>query len=298
MKNHAVSVRARLLNLARAERTDFQRLLTRFAIERLLFRLSVSAHSEAFVLKGATLFAHLLGTPHRATKDLDRLGRGAPTAERLVAVFREVVSVPCEEDGLLFDEAGVIGGPIRVDTLYPGVRVVVPGSLAGGVFRVQVDIGMGDATVPAPQVETLSTLLPLPRPRLPAYRQETVIAEKLEALVVLGMATSRMKDLYDLDLLGRRFEFGRPLVAAVGATFARRGTRVPEVLPVGLSDAFATDPTKQVQWKAFLRKSGVADREELDSVVARLRSWLWPVLCAVRERGPETQDSNAENIDE
>lgn len=117
-------------------------------------------------------------------------------------------------------------------------------------------------------------LLPLPQPRLFAYRQETVIAEKLEALVVLGMATSRMKDLYDLDLLGRRFEFGRALVAAVWATFARRGTPVPKVLPVGLSDAFATDSTKQVQWRAFLRKSGAVDSEELGSVVARLRSWL------------------------
>ena len=298
MKNHAVSVRARLLNLARAERTDFQRLLTRFAIERLLFRLSVSAHREAFVLKGATLFAHWLGTPHRATKDLDLLGRGAPTTERLVEVFREVVSIPCDEDGLLFDEAGVVGDPIRAETLYQGVRIVVPGSLAGAVFRVQVDIGMGDATVPVPRVETLSTLLPLPQPRLSAYRQETVIAEKLEALVVLGIATSRMKDLYDLDLLGRRFEYGRPLVAAVRATFARRGTLVPEVLPVGLSDAFATDSTKQVQWKAFQRKSGAVDREELESVVARIRSWLWPVLSAARERGLETRDSNSENADE
>lgn len=298
MKNHAVSVRARLLNLARAERTDFQRLLIRFAIERLLFRLSVSAHSEAFVLKGATLFAHWLGTPHRATKDLDLLGRGAPTTERLVAVFSEVLSVPCEEDGLLFDEAGVVGGPIRAETLYQGVRVVVPGSLAGAVFRVQVDIGMGDATVPAPRLETLSTLLPLPHPQLRAYRQETVIAEKLEALVVLGIATSRMKDLYDLDLLGRRFEFGPPLVEAISATFARRGTPVPGVLPVGLSNAFATDPGKQVQWKAFLRKSGAVDKEELESVVARLRSWLWPVLCTAREHGPETWDSNSENVHE
>ena len=116
--------------------------------------------------------------------------------------------------------------------------------------------------------------------------------------MVLGMATSCMKDIYDIDLLGRRFEYGHPLVAAVAATFARRGTPAPGALPVGLSDGFATDSTKQVQWRATLRKYGAVDREDLDSVVAQLCTWLRPILCAVRERGPETQDSNPENIDE
>lgn len=277
-RNVAVSVRARLLERARRDGEDVQRLLVRYAIERLLYRLSTTRHADDFVLKGATLFALWMGKPHRATKDLDLLGRGSPDVERLADVFREVAAAPCAEDGMTFDPAGISGTPIRQDAAYAGVRVVVPGELAGARVRIQVDIGLGDATVPPPRLMEVTSVLDLPQPRLHAYAPETVVAEKLEALVVLGIATSRMKDLYDLELIRRTFPFDDTLVTAVAATFARRGTPIPSEVPVGLSDAFAADSVKQAQWTAFLRKADSDRALELSTVVEALREWLWPVL--------------------
>ena len=278
MKDPATAVRARLLRLSRSQGEDFQRMLVRYAIERLLYRLSISEHADAFVLKGATLFALWLGKPHRATKDLDLLGRGEPDVQRLIAVFRDIAAVDCAEDGMVFDADGITGAPIRAEATYAGVRVVVPAFLAGARLKVQVDVGMGDAMVPRPPTVEVTSLLDLPAPRMRAYARETVVAEKLEALVVLGLMTSRMKDLYDLDLLRRRFTFDDTLVHAVRATFNRRATLIPKALPVGLSDAFAADEVKQTQWRAFLRKAGAEQDLDLGEVVAGLRGWLWPVL--------------------
>jgi predicted nucleotidyltransferase component of viral defense system len=277
-RNHAASVRARLLARAREDGEDFQRLLVRYAIERLLYRLSVSPHAGSFVLKGATLFALWLGKPHRATKDLDLLGRGEPDVDRLVDLFREVAAIPCPEDGTEFDGAAINGAPIREEALYTGVRVAIPASLAGARIKVQVDVGLGDAAVPPPQEVEIPSLLDLPTPRLRAYAKETVVAEKVEALVLLGLTTSRMKDLYDLDLLRRTFAFDEELVSAVRATFARRGTSIPADVPIGLRDEFAEDAVKQTQWRAFLRKAGGDPTRELAEVIEGLREWLWPVL--------------------
>lgn len=283
-KDVAASVRARLLNLARTEGEDFQRLLIRFANGRLLYRLANSPHSAEFVLKGATLFTLWLGRPHRATRDLDLLGRGTPDIARLIAVFREVCAVTSPEDGLVFDLDSIRGEPIREEARYLGVRVVISAALAGARISLQVDVGMGDATVPAPVAVEIPGLLDLPGASLRAYRRETVVAEKLEAIVVLGLPNSRMKDYYDLDLLRRTFPFDDVLVEAVLATFDRRATPLPETLPFGLSDEFATDGGKQVQWAAFLRKAGAQGGPELAEAVAGLREWLWPVIVAARGR--------------
>ncbi|MEQ1507674.1 MAG: nucleotidyl transferase AbiEii/AbiGii toxin family protein [Myxococcota bacterium] len=282
MKNHAASVRARLLNLARTENVEFQRMLVRFANERLLFRIASSDHGDRFVLKGATLFAVWMGKPHRATKDLDLLGRGEPDIEAMAAIFREIVAVECPEDGLTFDPAAIAGSFIREEARYIGVRLLIPADLAGARVALQVDVGLGDAVVPPPEDLELPSLLALPAARMRVYPKEAVVAEKLEAMVILGLTNSRMKDYYDLDLLRRTYAFDDHLVDAIRATFARRETPVPTTLPIGLSDAFARDATKQVQWRAFLRKSGVGEGEPLERVVTGLRAWLWPVLEVVR----------------
>lgn len=281
-RDHARSVRARLLNIARRDAESFQRLLVRYAIERLLYRLSISAHVDDFVLKGATLFALWLDKPHRATKDLDLLGRGPPGVDRLVEIFCEIAGHECAEDGMLFDGGTISGTPIRKEARYHGVRLLVPASLAGARVKVQVDISVGDAVVPAPPIMVMSPLLDLPSPRLRAYAPEAVVAEKLEALVVLGLTTSRMKDLYDLDFIRRAFEFDDTLSEAIRATFRRRGTPFPMQVPIGLSDAFADDEAKRIQWRAFLRKSGAKRELSLASVVRDLREWLWPVLERAR----------------
>jgi len=284
LTNHAESVRARLRARARADGEDFQRVLVRYANERLLYRLGRSTSSQDFVLKGATLFTLWLGEPHRATKDLDLLGRGEPDVEHFVGLFRGVLGLSFPEDGITFDPDALEGRFIREDARYQGVRLIVPATLAGARLRLQVDIGLGDAVVPAPVVIEFPTLLPLPGPQVKAYARETVVAEKLEALVILGMTNSRMKDYYDLDLLRDRFEFDDVLVDAVAASFRRRGTPIPSRPPVGLTDAFAQDAAKRTQWSAFLRKAGASRVRDLADVVGGLRGWLWPVLEAASRR--------------
>ncbi len=278
-KNVSASVKARLLNLSRVSGEDFQQLLTRYAVERLLFRLSASGHRSDFVLKGAMLFALWTGQLHRPTRDLDLLGFGDPGGERLREIFGQLCVVAVADDGLRFDGGSVSVEPIREDQEYGGQRVRLIATLGQARADVQVDVGFGDAiTPPAVEVE-FPTLLGMESPELRAYPKETVVAEKLEALVKLGLANSRMKDFYDLLVIARTFPFdGDVLRHAIANTFARRGTELPTGTPVGLSDTFATDGSKQKQWAAFLNRSGLTEAGSLEEVVRRLGRFLLPVL--------------------
>lgn len=234
-KNLSASVRQRLTNLARARGEAFQTLLTRYALERLLYRLSQSEDADRFLLKGALLFLLWSDTPHRATRDIDLLGSGSLAVEALAALFRSLCELDVAEDGLLYLAETVQAGAIREDNLYGGVRVTLTAVLENARIPVQVDIGFGDAITPEPVAIAFPTLLDFPAPRLRAYQRETVIAEKLEALVTLEMGNSRLKDFYDLFVLGQEFSFeGARLGEAIRATFARRGTPLPEQMPVGL----------------------------------------------------------------
>jgi predicted nucleotidyltransferase component of viral defense system len=233
----AASVRQRLLNLARERGEDFGLVLTHYALERVMYRLSVSGHREQFVLKGAMLFALWGGDPHRPTRDLDLLGHGTIDTQRLEQIFREVISVEVEKDGLEFLTETVRGARIREDEEYEGVRVQLEARLATARIKVQIDVGFGDVMTPAPQEIEYPVLLDFPAPRLRTYPRETVVAEKFEALVKLGIANSRMKDFYDLWVMARDFEFeGALLSQAIKATFERRGTALPTDVPLALSD--------------------------------------------------------------
>lgn len=281
-RNVGASVRQRLLNLARASGQPLELLLTRYALERLLHRLSISAHRDRFVLKGALLLTTWFDEPHRATRDLDLLGYGDPSDEALLAVFREVMAIPVD-DGVTFDTEKLQIQPIREELEYGGSRLRTAAALAGARIPVVVDIGFGDAIEPGAEDIHLPVLLEMPSPHLRAYPQETVIAEKLHAMVVLGLANSRMKDYYDVWMLQRSFEIDDArLQRAIGATFARRRTDVPATTPEGLSDAFANDPSKRAQWDAFVRNLS-APGPSLAQVVKDLRAWLITVFNG-RER--------------
>lgn len=273
------SVRQRLLNLARASGQPLELLLTRYALERLLHRLSLSAHRERFVLKGALLLTTWFDEPHRATRDLDLLGYGDPSDESLLAVFREVMGIPCD-DGVSFDIARLQVQPIREELEYGGSRLRTTAALAGARIPVVVDIGFGDTIEPGAEDIELPVLLEMPSPHLRAYPQETVIAEKVHAMVVLGLANSRMKDYYDVWMLQRGFKIDEArLQRAIAATFARRRTDLPATTPEGLSDAFADDPGKQAQWNAFVRNLS-APGPTLAEVVKDLQAWLLNVFKA------------------
>ena len=281
-KNIAASVRARLQRLAEQRREDFQLLLTRYANERLLHRLSVSAHAPQFVLKGAALFTLWTGRAHRATRDLDRLGFGNNTVERVRAVFDDLLRLNVEDDGIAFVPGSLTVARIREAQEYGGIRAVFDATLGNARIRLQVDVGFGDAVTPAAQLVEFPALLDFPAPKLRAYPRETVVAEKLDAMVQLGMANSRMKDFFDVVLLSRMFDFDGSLLArAIRATFDRRGTLLPTRLPVALTPEFANDATKRTQWSAFLRKSSASiEPSDLASIVARAADFVSDPLAA------------------
>ena len=280
-KDIGASVRARLLRIARERREDFQLVLTRYANERLLFRLASSRHAEQFVLKGATLFTLWTGTPHRATRDLDLLGFGDPGERHVRDVLADVLALHVADDGVRFDLDSLSVEPIREDQEYGGIRAEVIARVTTAQVRLQVDVGFGDAITPEARVVTFPPLLDFPAPRLRAYPRETVVAEKVEAMVQLGMANSRMKDFFDIAVLARNFDFeGAVLVQAIRATFERRKTPLPTTLPVALMSPFTEDPTKMTQWSGFVRKAGIHDARTLSETAAAVAAFVAEPLTA------------------
>lgn len=281
------SVRARLLNLARQKGQAFDLLLTRYAIERLLHRLSISPRRNQFVLKGAMLMSTWFDDPHRPTRDVDFLAYGDPAPEVMLATFREICAIDAG-DGISFDVEGLRVELIRENLAYGGLRLRTTAALAGARITVVIDIGFGDAVEPDVEEIDLPVLLDLPSPRLRAYARETVIAEKFHAMVALGLANTRMKDFYDVWLLSSSYDFDEDRLArAIEATFERRGTVVPLGEPEALSQAFATDLSKQRQWAAFVRDLG-GDVPTLDLVVANLSEFLLPHARRARGRSAGT----------
>ncbi|BAO81311.1 hypothetical protein SRAA_1457 [Serpentinimonas raichei] len=276
--NVAASVRARLLNVAKTQGVDFNQVLVRFALERILYRLTQSQHADRFLLKGALLFTLWYDMPHRATRDADLLGFGASDLASVAETFRDIAAVAVD-DGIAFDPASVTVDEIRKEAGYGGVRVFIAGELAKARCKTQIDVGFGDAVTPAPVDSVYPVLLDdLPAPRLRAYPTYTVIAEKLHAIALLGMSNSRLKDYFDLSVLLERETLDTDLLAqAIKATFERRGMSVPNAVPLGLTDEFAHNSSRQALWLAFLKKNELPPKP-LPAIVDRLRSALAPAL--------------------
>ncbi len=276
--NSPASIHGRLLVHARHSGLDFQAALVRFGNERLLARIAASEHGHRFVLKGATLFALWAATPHRPTRDLDLHGYGANAPEEMAAVFRAVCEVvPSEFDGLVFHRDTVAAALIREHQHYRGVRVTLLATLGKARIALQVDVGFGDAIFPSPTILPVPSMLGLAASPWPAYCRETVVAEKFQALVLLGMANSRMKDFFDLWTLQREFSFQAQVLAeAIAQTFARRTTALPASPPLALTSTFCEDATKVAQWRAFLNKTKL-QAPDLPGVVASLERFLMPV---------------------
>jgi predicted nucleotidyltransferase component of viral defense system len=275
-------VRDRLLNLAKARGENFDFILNRYASERLLFRLSRSTQATRFILKGATLFAVWSRTPHRPTRDLDFLGIGDASLPSLEAAFRDIVLTTVNDDGLTFDPAAVSGQSIKEGDEYEGVRIRLTALLMGARIPLQIDIGFGDAVTPPATLIEFPTLLGQAPPLLRAYPRETVIAEKLHAMVNLGHSNSRMKDFYDLWVLSRDDAWDQQLLRqAIRATFTRRQTRLPVQIPLALTDEFGNDDGKRAQWLAFCRKSGLTAAPTFSHLIQDLRDFLWPLMSSL-----------------
>jgi len=282
--NLPASVATRLRNIADARQTDVALILRRYAIERLLYRLSVSAERDRFVLKGAMLFTAWMPDPFRPTQDLDLLGFGdddvAAVAKSVVRICKHAVP----DDGLIFDVASIKAAAIRTTQDYGGVRVKMIALLGKTRIPVQIDIGFGDAVTPEITELEFPPLLDAPAPKIRAYPKETVFAEKLQAIVALGLINTRMKDYYDLLALARLFDFdGEVLRQAVIATFERRGTSFPDGVPTGLSPEFVSDPQKAALWNAFIgREPLLLNPGDLVAAVEDIAAFVMPPLEAAR----------------
>jgi predicted nucleotidyltransferase component of viral defense system len=287
--NLSASVRQRLLNLATERKEDFGLVLTRYGLERFLYRLSTSPHRDAFVLKGALLLQLWTAETYRPTRDLDLLGRG-PSDINFRKVFTEVCSQDVEDDGLTFLPDTIRVERIRDEETYEGVRVRVEARLGRVRIPLQIDIGIGDTIVPASEELVYPTLLEFPAPKLHVYSKESVVAEKFEAMVKLGVANSRMKDFYDLWILAQRFEFDSgTLAAAIQSTFKTRRTALTKSSPLALRTEFYELPTKQTQWRAFLRKGGLKADSSLQEIIEVIREFVMPVVDGVLKGDEENQ---------
>ncbi|MCE5270102.1 nucleotidyl transferase AbiEii/AbiGii toxin family protein [bacterium] len=279
----AQSVLDRLLNLSRKNREDYNLVLTRYGIERLLYRLSQTKHADRFVLKGAMLFMLWMNQDYRPTRDIDLLGFGEIDQRMLSDIFREICQVSTVDDGVVFQADSIKVEEIREGEIYQGQRVKIRGNIGNTRLAMQVDVGFGDVIVPEPTEQIFPILLDYPAPRIRIYSRESVIAEKLDAIIVLGLRNSRMKDYYDLWTLVCNFEFGsKTLIEAIRATLVKRGRKLPESLPAGLGEQFAADSSKRTQWKAFIERA-IPGRPvlELADVFHRLREFLEIPLCAL-----------------
>jgi len=286
--NLAASVRQRLLNLSHQRQETFNFILAQYAIERFLFRLSQSPFADQFVLKGATLFTVWSGKLHRPTRDVDLLGYGESSNDHLRELFTILCQLPVDADGLLFEASNIRIEEIRELQAYGGKRITLPVYLDTAVIPLQIDVAFGDVVTPGATWLSYPTLLPFPEPYVRAYPKESVVAEKLQAMVMLGMLNSRMKDFYDLWVLSRQFSFyGETLAQAIQATFDQRQTAITMTVPIALTMEFAEHPDKMKQWQAFLNRNRLETIDLLlPEVLTQLRNFLWPPWQAIANDQP------------
>ncbi len=274
-----MSVRQKLRNLQDETGEPFENILIKYGLSRLLYRLEKSGNINYFVLKGAMLFSLWPQIPRRSTRDIDLLGLGVSTHERLMEIFTQACKVEYSEDGLRFDAATILTEDIREEQEYHGIRVKLTGYLGKARIPVQIDVGFGDAIVPAPETVEYPKILDFPAAKIKAYHPATVIAEKLNALVVLGYRNTRMKDFYDLYMLLQNMNFSdEELSTAITATFERRKIALPKHTPVAFTSGFIEDGTKNTQWKAFLKRNSLNLSLEFTEVLEYIEQRLLHIL--------------------
>ncbi|MCY3898918.1 MAG: nucleotidyl transferase AbiEii/AbiGii toxin family protein [Caldilineaceae bacterium] len=283
--NVAASIRARLLNKARNIGSEFELFLVRYACERFLYRLGESVERERCILKGATLLALWMEEPYRATRDIDLLAFGESDTETVRELVATICSVPCPDDGLIFELETLQVFPIRDNQLYGGQRANLRALLGSARISLQVDFGFGDVVTPGPVEARLPTLIDgVPAPVLYAYPQVTTIAEKFETMVKLGVVNSRMKDFYDIWALSETFAFdGAELQQAVTRCFERRGTQFSAETPDVFAMEFYTNAARRDLWQAYGRQGELlkAPPNDFEEVGRRLQYFLEPVYVSI-----------------
>lgn len=286
IKNIKASIRARLQNKAKGANRPFSEVLQYYGMERFLYRFSRSKYADKFILKGALMFMVWQVPQRRTTLDIDFLARYDNQVATIEDVIKRVCQVPVDSDGLVFDPATVKGRKIKEDADYEGVRVKFRGFLERSRIAMQIDVGFGDVIYPKFKIIDYPVILGFPRPRLKGYPAESVVSEKFEVMVKLGLLNSRMKDFYDIWLMMRQFDFkGSNLVGALKRTFKHRKTSIPEDRPLFAEEIYDEKSDRQTLWKAFLKKGDIKHVPEKLSAVAReIEAFLIKPLDAINKR--------------
>ncbi|KTD61864.1 nucleotidyl transferase AbiEii/AbiGii toxin family protein [Legionella spiritensis] len=284
MKDISASIRARLKNIAKEEQTDFNAVLTRYGLERLLYRIGQSEYANQYLLKGALLFNLWYDMPHRPTLDIDLLGFGNNELDYLTGVFKEICIISAA-DGIIFDEKSVSANTIKKEGGYTGARIELFAELSKARIKIQIDIGYGDVVTPGPIDLNYPVLISdLPPPKIRTYPIYTVIAEKLHAIALLGMANSRLKDYLDLYVLLKNEELDEETVIdAIISTFTQRGMTIPKNLPIGLTSEYSQDGSRQAMWNSFLNKNEV-ELKPLPEAVSSIGDYIQPILVKASTR--------------
>lgn len=289
LKNVTASVLARLRNDSKSSGAPFQQVLQLYAMERFLYRLSKSGHAQSVVLKGALLLK-TIGIPKaRPTMDIDMLRQGRADQDDLIELVTDCAALAVEADGIAFVADSIVAEDIRKDSEYKGTRILMDARMDNVRLKIQVDFGVGDVMVPGPRMIEYPVLLAGDPVHLLAYPIESSIAEKLQAMVALGNANSRMKDFYDVWICSKHLDFNEStLLKAIDATFSNRETSIPAEEVEAFTAAFVTGHA--VQWNAFVRKLGENDLvDSFGKVVEELKTFAVPMLRTLARGERSTQ---------
>lgn len=287
MSAKSASVLAKLKNFRNETKGDFNQILSRYVGLRFLARIAESKYTNDFLVKGATLFLIWGGDAYRPTRDIDLLGFNASDPEALASIMKEICSVDIGDDGIDFDPDSVQAAEIREGTDYGGIRCTIQAKIGSAKEQVQIDIGFGDAVNPEPEMVELPRILEEASVhQMKAYKFETAIAEKFQAMVELGLANSRMKDFYDIHYISQHNEFkGQILRKALSETFKRRRTKFPTDTPLPFSEEFWSDKQVTTRWSAFLRKNDL-EYLPLQDICQSLIDFLMPI-CLAEAKGED-----------
>ncbi|GAB4334902.1 MAG: nucleotidyl transferase AbiEii/AbiGii toxin family protein [Phototrophicales bacterium] len=295
-KDIGQSVFQRLKNLAKAREENHNFLLERYAMERLFYRLGLSSYDKQLVLKGGMRLLAIWRNSHRVTRDADFLGHGISDPESIERIFKEICAIEPEySDGVVFDTETIKSKAIKEGEPYPGVHIELACQIYTAKLKLQIDIGFGDKVTPEAEIIDFPTLLDAPAPKLYAYPLYTVVAEKFEAMIALGITNSRMKDFFDVWFISQEFDLnGNLLQKAILNTFKWRQTPIPESIPFPLTIEFSTDQNKIIQWNAFCKKNLKTTSVAFETVIEKISDFLMPIIQAIQSNQEFDLDWSAE----
>ncbi len=295
MKEIGKSVKYRLNNIAKETNRQHSDLLQYYAMERFLYRLSTSKHRSQLLLKGALLLQCVDNNLARATKDIDFLATFLAREHQLKSILIDCIEMPTQDDGIIFDSSSITISEIQRDSRYCGYRVSIKGKIDSAQVNVQLDIGFGSSVVPAPMELSYPSLLGFEAPQLLGSSLECAIADKFEAMVSRGDATTRLKDFYDIWIItkNRIFNFD-DVTRAIAETFNYYQTEIPSSLPNCLSADFYEQQQNQNRWQAFLRRSRIVNNLELSTAIEQITTFIMPICKFIHKQGEEYQTWNNE----